>query len=235
MARSNPAPCHFCIGENMASCNNDYASKGLANGVGIPALVLGSLGFLQSGGLGGLGGILGGGRGGMAAAGAEVQYVSQLQAENASLKAEQRGDEKNTALYAQTLRDNRALREEMFSFLKPLSDEAANNRVEVAVLKAEAAKDKEITRLEIDNRTCELHNKIAEVASATNLGLSRLNGEVDCLKHTVCQITQTIVPAAAICPQPMNRFNSWEAPTTPVGVELSGSVNTRTSGSVCKG
>lgn len=30
----------------------DYASKGLANGVGIPALVLGSLGFLQSGGLG---------------------------------------------------------------------------------------------------------------------------------------------------------------------------------------
>ena len=34
----------------------DYASKGLANGVGIPALVLGSLGFLQSGGLGGYAG-----------------------------------------------------------------------------------------------------------------------------------------------------------------------------------
>ena len=34
----------------------EYASKGLANGVGIPALVLGSLGFLNSGGLGGLGG-----------------------------------------------------------------------------------------------------------------------------------------------------------------------------------
>ena len=31
----------------------DYASKGLANGLGIPALVLGSLGFLGSGGLGG--------------------------------------------------------------------------------------------------------------------------------------------------------------------------------------
>ena len=37
----------------------EYASKGLANGVGIPALVLGSLGFLQSGGLGGLGGLFG--------------------------------------------------------------------------------------------------------------------------------------------------------------------------------
>lgn len=45
----------------------EYASKGLANGVGIPALVLGSLGFLNSGGLGGLGGILGGNTAGAAA------------------------------------------------------------------------------------------------------------------------------------------------------------------------
>lgn len=43
----------------------DYASKGLANGVGIPALVLGSLGFLQSGGLGG---IFGGNQSAMACA-----------------------------------------------------------------------------------------------------------------------------------------------------------------------
>ena len=45
----------------------EYASKGLANGVGIPALVLGSLGFLNSGGLSGLGGILGGNNAGAAA------------------------------------------------------------------------------------------------------------------------------------------------------------------------
>lgn len=37
----------------------------------------------------------------------------------------------------QSLTDNRRLRDETFAYLKPLSDEAANNRVELAKLQAE--------------------------------------------------------------------------------------------------
>ena len=65
----------------------DYASKGLANGVGIPALVLGSLGFLQSGGLGG---IFGGNQSAMACAmnSGAVAVMAEKDAEIGQLKAE---------------------------------------------------------------------------------------------------------------------------------------------------
>lgn len=74
----------------------EYASKGLANGVGIPALVLGSLGFLNSGGFGGLGGILGGNNCGAAALQGNA-YVAALAAKDAEigeLKAEKYTDNK---------------------------------------------------------------------------------------------------------------------------------------------
>lgn len=61
-------------------------------------------------------------------------------------------------------------------------------------------------------------------------GLARANDEIACLKNTVCRITQTIVPASAICPQPMPQYNSWTAPTgTPTQVNVSGTVNTRSA------
>lgn len=66
----------------------DYASKGLANGVGIPALVLGSLGFLQSGGLGS--GLFGGNQSAMACAmgNSAVAVLAEKDAEIGQLKAE---------------------------------------------------------------------------------------------------------------------------------------------------
>lgn len=39
------------------------------------------------------------------------------------------------------------LRNELYTYIKPLADEAANNRVEVAVLKETMAKSKEINKL----------------------------------------------------------------------------------------
>ena len=64
----------------------EYVSKGLANGVGIPALVLGSLGFLGSAngnGNGLLGGIFGNGC---------ADKVGALMAENAMLKSKNYSD-----------------------------------------------------------------------------------------------------------------------------------------------
>ena len=69
----------------------DYASKGLANGVGIPALVLGSLGFLQSGGLGS--GLLGNNNGAIAST-AMSAALSSKDGEIAKLSAEKYTDNK---------------------------------------------------------------------------------------------------------------------------------------------
>ena len=67
----------------------DYASKGLANGVGIPALVLGSLGFLGSGGLGGLFG------------GNCQNVIAEKDSKIAKLEAEKYSDSSNIELYKQ--------------------------------------------------------------------------------------------------------------------------------------
>lgn len=63
--------------------------------------------------------------------------MSALQAENGMLKAENYSDKNAKEVYAQSLADNRRLRDETFAYLKPLADESANNRVELAKLQAE--------------------------------------------------------------------------------------------------
>lgn len=207
----------------------EYASKGVA-GTALGLGIAGTVGLVNqlsgcNGGL--LGGILGGnccnrGVGGMA----EVQYVSALQAENGQLKAENYSDRTSLEAYKQTVADNKELRTEMYAFIKPLSEEAANNRVTIARLEEQikCCCEKQELREQI------LMGKIGEVASAANCGLARANDEIACLKNTVCRITQTIVPASAICPQPMPQYNSWTAPTgTPTQVNVSGTVNTRST------
>ena len=109
----------------------DYASKGVAGtglGTGIAGLALGVLNSSNNGN-GLLGGLLGGNN--------NNALVSHLQAENGMLKAENYSDQNSKEVYSQSLADNRILRDELYSFIKPLAEEAANNRVEIATLKAE--------------------------------------------------------------------------------------------------
>lgn len=212
----------------------EFASKGVAGtalGLGIAGTV-GLVNQLSGGNCGCGNGLLGGLFGGnnccnRGASGlAEVQYVSALQSENGQLKAENYSDRTSLEAYKQTVADNKELRTEMYAFIKPLSDEAANNRVAIARLEEQlkCCCEKQELREQI------LMGKIGEVASAANCGLARANDEIACLRNTVCRITQTIVPASAICPQPMPQYNSWTAPTgTPTQVNVSGTVNTRSA------
>ena len=89
----------------------EFASKGVA-GTGLGLGIAGTaLGVLNANGCGN--GILGNLFGNRCGYGAvpEVQYVSHLQAENAQLKAENYSDRNDTAVYQQTLQDNRRLRD----------------------------------------------------------------------------------------------------------------------------
>ena len=175
----------------------EYASKGVAGtglGLGIAGTALG----LLNGNGNVLGGLLGGG-----------SQVSALQSENAMLKAENYSDKNAKEVYAQSLSDNRRLRDEAFAFIKPLADESANNRVELAKLQAElkCCCEKQELREQI------ILGKVNELGLTTQAKFACLDQTIAGIAGTLGNITKTVIPMSAICEQPMPRFNSWVAPT----------------------
>lgn len=177
-----------------ADGERNVASQGVG-GTALGLAIPGTLAFLNQLGNGGLG--LFGNNGVVAAAAiGQRDYVGCLQAENGQLKAEKYSDNNDREVYQQTLADNRVLRDELYAFIKPLADEAANNKVEIATLKAElkCCCEKQELREQI------LTGKINEVALTVNNGLTALNSTVACLQNTVNAITKTIIPNDAVCP-----------------------------------
>lgn len=206
----------------------EYATKGLANGLGIPALVLGSLGFLNSGGLGGgLGGLLGGGFNSQAAQLANAAGMNALMekdAEIAKLKAEKYSDKNDVEVYAQTRRENQDLSDRLLgNWIKPLAEESANNKVVIARIEE---------RLNCMNKTSDLKEQILTqkidcVANEAAHGIANVGMGLASLRQTVDGITRTIIPQTAICPPVMPRFNAFETPTNnaPDTQPINGTVN----------
>lgn len=62
-------------------------------------------------------------------------------------------------------------------------------------------------------REAQTQGQIALVASNATNGINVLQSSLTCLQNTVAQITKTIVPKSAVCPEPMPLYNSWTAPT----------------------
>lgn len=175
----------------------EFASKGVAGtglGLGIAGTALG----LLNGNGNVLGSLLGGG-----------SQLTALQAENSLLKAENYSDKNAKEVYMQSLADNRRLRDEAFAYVKPLADEAANNRVELAKLQAElkCCCEKQELREQI------VLGKVNELALTTQSKFGCLDGTIANIMGTIGQITSTIVPISAVCPTPMAKYNSWTAPT----------------------
>ena len=104
----------------------DYASKGLANGVGIPALVLGSLGFLQSGGLGS--GLFGNNSGSTALS----AMLSQKDSEIAKLSAEKYTDNKIGESYI-------ALNNQINNVAKDLAALSLNNERRISTIEGQVS------------------------------------------------------------------------------------------------
>lgn len=175
----------------------EFASKGVAGtglGLGIAGTALG----LLNGNGNVLGGLLGGG-----------SQLTALQAENSLLKAENYSDKNAKEVYMQSLADNRRLRDEAFAYVKPLADEATNNRVELAKLQAElkCCCEKQELREQI------VLGKVNELALTTQSKFGCLDGTIANIMGTIGQITSMIVPISAVCPTPMAKYNSWTAPT----------------------
>lgn len=183
----------------------DYASKGVA-GSGLGLGIAGTaLGLLNNGG--GLGGILGGGN---------TNKISELMAENSMLKSENYSDKVAKEVYAQSIVDNNNLRTEMYAFIKPLADEAAANKVNIATIQAtqQAEVEKNLLREQLIKSEIEKQGLLAaQGIQGLQAQINCTNGRVSCLQQTVDGITKTIVPITSVCPEPMPAKNSWTAPT----------------------
>ena len=209
----------------------EFATKGLANGVGIPALVLGSLGFLGSANNGN-GGILGGLFGGNCAPQmAAMGVIAEKDAKIAELTSQKYSDNRDAALYQATRSENEKLENRLMAFITPLSNEAAQNRERVAVLEAQQAKNGEIADLREKLVRSELGAKIDSVAQTCGCGIAQLNNAVAGVNNTLNQITHLVVPRTAICPEVMERYNSWVAPTAaaPAVQPVTGNINVNRS------
>lgn len=200
----------------------EFASKGLANGVGIPALVLGSLGFLQSGGLGGgLGGILGGGRqAAMMANAVGQQALAEKDSIIAQLRSEKYADKVGVEVYAQSRKENQDLSDRLLgNWVKPLAQESAANRERLATLEAQFKCEGEKTQLrealieqKFQTANSEMLRHVDDVANKAACGISANAAGIAALRSVVDSITVTHVPATSICPEPMPRWNSFEVP-----------------------
>lgn len=184
----------------------EFASKGMA-GTALGLGVAGTVGLVNQLGNGGLlGGLFGGNNN--AAQGVALGVISEKDSEIARLKAENYSDKVGKEVYGQSLADNKSLRDEMYAFIKPLADESANNRVNMARVEEQLAAQKR----EAELREQIMLGKVNEVALVANNGITALNSALGCLQQTVAGITKTIVPADAVCPQPMPKHNAWETP-----------------------
>lgn len=204
-----------------------YATKGLANGVGIPALVLGSLGFLGAAGNSG-GGLLGGLFGGGAQQAAAMGVIAEKDARIAELTAQKYSDAQDATLYQATRSENEKLEARLMGIITPLATEAAGNRERVAVLEAQQVKDGEIAALREKLVRSELGARIDTVAQTCGCGIAQNSAAIASLQQTVAGITSTIIPQSVICPPVMPRYNSWTAPTStdvaPATQPISGTV-----------
>lgn len=206
----------------------EFATKGLANGVGIPALVLGSLGFLGSANNGN-GGILGGLFGGNNCAPqmAAMGVIAEKDAKIAELTSQKYSDNRDATLYQATRSENEKLENRLMAFITPLSQEAASNRERVAVLEAQQAKNGEIADLREKLVRSELGARIDSVAQTCGCGIAQLNNAVAAINNTLGQITHTVIPRTAICPEVMPRYNSFTTPTdaAPAVQPVTGNIN----------
>ena len=205
---------------------NRYASKGVAGsalGLAIGALaapfVLGN----------GNGGILGCNNNGpqMAAMG----VIAEKDAKIAELTAQKYSDNQDAVLYQATRAENEKLENRLMAYITPLSQEAASNRERVAVLEAQQAKNGEIADLREKLVRSELGAKIDSIAQTCGCGIAQLNNAVAGINNTLNQITHLVVPRTAICPEVMERYNSWVAPTAaaPAVQPVTGNINVNRS------
>lgn len=217
--------------------SSGVAKAGLTTGIiGTSLAGLWALGAGNNGNGGILSGLFGN-NGNCGQAMATMGVLAEKDAKIAELTAQKYSDNQDAVLYQATRSENKALRDELMAFITPLSNEAADNRVRVSVLEAQqkcetekALLREQIIEAKIDNCCCQMNGKIDTVAQTAACGIAQNSAAIASLQNVVGSITATIIPKSVICPEVMQRYNSWTAPTdtAPATQPISGTVNVTT-------
>lgn len=217
--------------------SSGVAKAGLTTGIiGTSLAGLWALGAGNNGNGGILGGLFGN-NGNCGQAMAAMGVLAEKDAKIAELTAQKYSDNQDAVLYQATRSENKALRDELMAFITPLSNEAADNRVRVSVLEAQqkcetekALLREQLIEAKIDNCCCQMNGKIDTVAQTAASGIAQNSAAIASLQNVVGSITATIIPKSVICPEVMQRYNSWTAPTdtAPATQPISGTVNVTT-------
>lgn len=205
----------------------EFESSGVAK-AGLTTGIIGTslAGLMALGGNGG--GLLGGGLfGNNNAQMAAMGVLAEKDAKIAELTAQKYSDNQDAVLYHATRDENEKLENRLMDYIKPLSQESASNRERVAVLESQMKSNAEIADLREKLVRSELGAKIDTVAQTCGCGIAQLNNAVAAINNTLGQITHTVIPRTAICPEVMERYNSWTAPTAaaPAVQPVTGSIN----------
>lgn len=133
---------------------------------------------------GGLGGLFGGNC---------QNIIAEKDSKIAKLEAEKYSDASNIELYKQIKSE--------------LKETIANER---ATYKEFNSLQEKLFKSELEKQSMLTAQGIQGLQAQINC----TNNHLNCLQTVVNSITKTIVPKEAICPEYMNRYNSWTAPTT---------------------
>lgn len=173
----------------MATYNDEkYASSGVGNA----GLTLGVIGTALASGILGNNGVSGiFGNRNATVNDCAAMAIAQKDAEIAQLKAERSTDAKVADVYT-ALRNQDKAQDVLISGLKD----------RIAALEVAAPLREQIVL-----------GKVQEVAQSVACLSANTQSQLACITATLSGITKTIVPASAVCPQPMPLHNSWTAPT----------------------
>jgi hypothetical protein len=191
----------------MASVESSGVAKaGLTTGI-IGTSLAGLTALNNGGGI--LSGLLGNGNQ-MAVANA----LAERDAKIAELTAQKYSDSQDAVLYQATRSENTNLWNNFKEAITPIATKVEDTASRVAALEITVQKNSEINDLREKLVRSELGAQINQVGTQAASGIAALNSAVTALNTELSNITKTVVPKDAICPEVMARYNSWTAPTT---------------------
>ena len=85
---------------------------------------------------------------------------------------------------------------------------------EIAMLRADRDTDRKVLELYqyVDGRMRNIEGQLCQQAVVN----AQMTANISCMQNTIntlSGLTKTVIPIASICPEPMQRYNSWVAPT----------------------
>ncbi len=144
----------------------------------------------------------------------QSEKISALMSEIGQLKAEKNSDVKIADVYSALRNEINAVSDRLTDkYISPMAQEISASQVREARMEEQIRSIRETSQLREQLIRSEFTNQINQCCCTMNAGLTALNGTVNCLANTVSQITHTVIPRTAICPEVMPAYNSWVAPT----------------------